>query len=58
MSISISKILVEFQENPIGLDERCPRFSWLLESEENNVLQTACRILVKESGNEEAVWDS
>ncbi|MGN0322832.1 MAG: family 78 glycoside hydrolase catalytic domain [Oliverpabstia sp.] len=58
MSINISKLLVEFQENPIGIDEKCPRFSWLLESEDKDVLQTACRIVVKENGNEGAIWDS
>jgi alpha-L-rhamnosidase len=58
MGIKIRNLFVEFQENPIGLDERCPRFSWILESEDQGVLQTACRIVVMAEGTKEPVWDS
>lgn len=57
MSFRTEKLFVEFQEHPLGLDERSPRFSWLLGAEEDNTLQTACRIQVFREG-EELVWDS
>lgn len=56
MSLKISKLLVEYQESPLGLDEKKPRFSWLLESDHENVMQTACQISV--FCEEEEVWDS
>lgn len=54
----IKSILIEDQKEPIGLDEKCPAFSWLLQAEngEKNLLQQACRIRVKEG--EYLVWDS
>lgn len=52
----ISKIFVEYQEKPIGLDEKKPRFSWQLEAQEQNTMQTACRICVRTE--DEEVWDS
>lgn len=52
----IKEIFVEYQVRPLGLDEKRPRFSWLLEDEKNNTLQTACRIVVLEGQKE--VWDS
>lgn len=56
MSLRIKNVFVEYQKNPIGLDEKKPRFSWLLDAEENNTLQTACRIQVWKTEN--CVWDS
>ena len=31
----------EYRENPIGLTDKAPRFSWKIESEEQNTIQTA-----------------
>jgi alpha-L-rhamnosidase len=53
----------EYRQDPIGVDERKPRLSWELKSSQQNVLQTAYRVLVaddpsflqKNLGN---VWDS
>jgi hypothetical protein len=53
----------EYKQDPIGVDERKPRLSWELISGQQNVMQSAYRILVaddlhllkKNSGN---VWDS
>ncbi len=57
MSLRIEKLFVEYALHPLGLDEKKPRFSWILASEEGNTLQTSCRIRVSfEDGNE--VWDS
>ena len=38
MSLKIAKLFVEYQEQPLGLDEAVPRFSWLLTSTKQNVL--------------------
>lgn len=47
----------EYRENPIGLTGKAPRFSWKIESEEQNTIQTAYEINVTdENGN--VVWNS
>ena len=47
----------EYRENPIGLTDKAPRFSWKIESEEQNTIQTAYEINVTdEKGN--VVWNS
>lgn len=46
------QLLCEYQEKLIGTDERKPRFSWRIESNEQNVLQTAYEIKV------DGMWDS
>ena len=47
----------EYRENPIGLTDKAPRFSWKIESEEQNTIQTAYEINVTdENGN--VVWNS
>ncbi|CUH97044.1 hypothetical protein P22_3170 [Propionispora sp. 2/2-37] len=50
------KLLTEYQSNPIGLDVSKPRFSWQLDSEEYDTVQTAYQIIVK--AGEKLVWDS
>lgn len=47
---------VEYRREPFGMSVRIPRFSWKMESEERNTVQTAYRIQV--FCGEEAVWDS
>lgn len=54
--MKIVGIFVEGQREPLGIDEKHPRISWLLESEEKHTLQTACRIAVY--ANKECLWDS
>lgn len=44
--INIESMLTESLENPIGLDVRQPRFSWVLSSERRNTMQTAYEIRV------------
>ena len=55
-------VKVEYRDNPIGLDVKKPRFSWKLESEQGNTMQTAYRIYVTnhdEVGKDKnIVWDS
>jgi hypothetical protein len=60
---AISNPRCEYNTNPIGVDAQRPQFSWELQSVQQNVLQTAYRILVaddsallkKNIGN---IWDS
>jgi len=54
--LAITALTTEYQENPLGLDEKAPRFSWVLTSDGNNIRQDTWRLVVKQSGN--AVWDS
>lgn len=42
--------------NPLGIDEKKPRFSWKLHSENQGAVQTAYRIIVRDDDN--TVWDS
>lgn len=62
-AIEISKTTVELKENPIGIATSQPRFSWQLESDERDVMQTAYHILVastpKKLTEESAdIWNS
>ncbi|MGN1192408.1 MAG: glycoside hydrolase family 78 protein [Dorea sp.] len=59
----LKDVCVEYRNNPIGLDVKKPRFSWKLESEEQNTMQTAYQIQViqmstvdEEEGS--VVWDT
>ena len=47
----------EYRENPIGLTDKAPRFSWKMESEEKDTLQTAYEIKVTDE-NGKVVWNS
>jgi alpha-L-rhamnosidase len=53
----------EYRINPLGIDERVPRFSWVLEAEGRGQAQSAYRILVGRSEKdleweENLLWDS
>lgn len=50
--IFLYDLKTEYQKNPIGIDEKKPRFSWKLKSDETDIFQTAYQISV------ENVWDS
>lgn len=54
--MKITDLRVEYQENPIGMDILKPRFSWKLESDKQNTMQTAYQIQVVSEGR--MVWDS
>ena len=47
----------EYRENPIGLIEKAPRFSWKIESDEKDTVQTSYEIKVTDE-NGKLVWDS
>ena len=46
-NLSLTRLLVEYQNAPIGIDCRQPRFSWELVSEEYNVVQEAYELSVE-----------
>lgn len=56
---SIQQLKVEYQTQPIGLDEQHPRFSWQMQSQDKSRgnQQTAYRITVQDS-KKQVVWDS
>ncbi|MBD7971211.1 family 78 glycoside hydrolase catalytic domain [Paenibacillus gallinarum] len=54
--MNVKDLRIEYQKNPIGLDTKKPRFSWKVVSEDQNVLQTAYRIIVTKERS--VVWDS
>ena len=45
----IRDLTIEYRKNPIGIDEK-PRFSWKLESEKQDVVQTSYQIQVVRGG--------
>jgi alpha-L-rhamnosidase len=60
--MKITKLRTQYLENPIGLSTTIPKFSYLLESAENNQYQTAYRILAastskKIAADEGDIWD-
>ncbi len=54
--LNIKDFRIEYRENPLGIDTMHPRFSWKLQSDRQNTVQTGFRIVVQ-TGNE-VVWDS
>jgi alpha-L-rhamnosidase len=54
--MTLYDLRVEHRIEPLGLDEKEPRFSWKIASEKENVLQSASRITVSHSGITD--WDS
>lgn len=54
--MKLRDLRVEYRKNPIGLSVRRPRFSWKMESEENNTVQKRYQIVIKKGT--ETVWDS
>ena len=54
--MNIKDLCVEYQKEPIGLDEKTPRFSWKLESKKQNSFQKAYQIQVSKEG--ECCWNS
>ncbi len=54
--MKIGRLQTLKQNNPVGIDKK-PYFSWILESEKTNVVQTAYRIQVK-AEDEVVLWDT
>ncbi len=57
--ITLTGLICEYHENPIGIDVMNPRLSWKISATENNMLQTAYEIKVTEQpGKGKTIWNS
>lgn len=54
--LKVSGLQCDYKANPQGIESIAPHLSWQLHSTQQNVLQTAYRILVTDGLN--TVWDS
>ncbi len=62
-AVSVADTRCEYRVNPIGVDTSQPRLSWVLESKNRGVLQSAYQVLVASSAellkkNQGDLWDS
>src|SRR5262249_33183056 len=62
-SLKVSGLKCEYRTNPLGLDAKQPRLSWLLDSNKRGQRQTAYQVLVATSPDALAkgmgdLWDS
>jgi alpha-L-rhamnosidase len=56
---TVTGLVCEYLENPIGIEVQKPRLSWKINATENNMLQTAYEIKVTEQpGKGKTVWNS
>ncbi|MDE7186049.1 MAG: hypothetical protein K2O13_00845, partial [Lachnospiraceae bacterium] len=53
--MQITDLRTEYQKNPLGMDTAKPRFSWKIESDQADTMQTAYQIQVTSEG--QMVWD-
>lgn len=63
LSVKPIHLRVESQSNPLGIDIRIPRYSWVLQSDRRGVRQTAYQVVVADSlqeleGSGTILWDS
>ena len=61
--IKVTRLRCEYLVNPLGIDEKKPRLSWILESDRRGTYQSARRVLVASSAQLLAagkadLWDS
>jgi len=62
-SFKFEKMLVEYAENPINIDAKHPRFSWIISSSQRNQVQSAYQLMVATSAyllshNHPDLWNS
>ena len=57
--VRIINLMVEYVENPLGMDEAAPRFSWQMENRtgERGYKQVACQLTVSDESGKE-VWNT
>src|SRR3954470_12664757 len=55
--VKLQNVLIENRSNPVGLDNKQPRFSWQLVSDKKNVMQSAYEVKVADE-NKKQVWTS
>ena len=59
MALSVNHLRVQSLPNPQGVDTKLPLFSWHLQSNERNVVQTAYQLVItSDAQGENIVWDS
>lgn len=56
MALRLLNLKCDHRRNPIGIDSKNPVFSWQLESDNCNVLQTAYQLIVK--AGDHILWDT
>jgi alpha-L-rhamnosidase len=58
--LKLKDLRCEYKENPIGIDVKKPRLSWIIASDRKNVMQTAWHIQVSTDDSNFAapIWDS
>ena len=61
--LQVQNLRCEYREHPLGIDERQPQLTWIVESKERGQKQTAYQILVASSAehlahNSGDLWDS
>ena len=54
--LNVESLRVENLVEPLGIDTAAPRFSWIITSDECDVMQTAYHIIVSDDNGE--VWNS
>ena len=54
--VSVTQLRVENMQEPLGIGTDSPRFSWVIESKKQNVVQTAYQLVVSDDKGE--VWNS
>lgn len=54
--MNIRKFQTEYRKNPIGIDVAAPRFSWIIETEKENAVQTSYQIQITSDNKE--VWNT
>lgn len=63
ISIRVDHQQCEYRINPVGIDAKAPRLSWIITASGQNVLQTAWRLIVSDDSSairmgKGTVWDS
>lgn len=53
----VTDLKTEGMDDPIGIDDRAPSFSWKLKSERDGIYQTSYRIRVRDE-NGKSMWDT
>ncbi len=57
--LNVSTLRCQMRQNPLGIDQQSPHFSWQLQSDKRNTKQTAYRIQVSTDWRFDAIlWDT
>ena len=57
--LKVECLKTEYKTNPIGIGTSKPRLSWIIQSDQKNVVQTTYQVLCSETQSfEKLVWDS